>query len=101
MLIALSTLLALTGCTTNRRFQRVEDIAPNEAVAVARIRILYNGKDKTKGSCIIFDAPAPNRFGYDLDKSGYVFAKFPLGRTSVETILHPNGLTQRHFRPGE
>ena len=47
----------LAGCANNQ-IARLQDVPSEEAILVAKFRILYNGKDVTKGSAVIFN-PLP------------------------------------------
>lgn len=98
LLIALLVALLVSGCASTK-FTGLEDVSEKEAVAVAKIRILHNGKDVTKGSTVIFNAPYTGiiRYAYKPDEAGYIFAKLPVGNNRLNTILHPNQLTQHRF----
>jgi hypothetical protein len=91
------------GCATSK-LTRLDDVSANEAIAVAKFRCIYNGKDVTKGCNVIFD-PMPSfgtpKYQYILGESGYVFAKLPLGANSIRVVIHKSGLMQHHFTSEE
>jgi len=96
--------LFFSGCATSRLTQ-LNDVGPNEAIAVAKFRFIYNGEVVTKGCNVIFD-PVP-AFGFPknqyilFDESGYVFMKLPSGVNSIRIVIHKSGLMQHHFQPEE
>jgi hypothetical protein len=96
--------LFLSGCATSRLTQ-LNDVGPNEAIAVAKFQFIYNGKVVTKGCNVIFDplpAFGPPKNQYILfDESGYVFMKLPAGVNSIRIVIHKSGLMQHHFQPEE
>ena len=103
LLTLLLAVVFTAGCFSNK-LQRVEDLAPNEAGAVARIRIVYNGKDVTKGSEVVFNAPTFGfpKYAYALgEEKGYVFAKLPVGRNSIDVLVHKGGIVHHNFHPDE
>src|SRR2546427_339575 len=93
---AFGLILALlaSGCASNK-LTRLEDLSSNEAVAVAKIRVLHNGKDVTKGAAVLFNAPSSGvpKYDYAVDENGYIFAKLPVGDDSINYILHPDRIT--------
>jgi hypothetical protein len=86
------------GCASNK-LTRLEDLSQNEAVAIAKFRVLHNGKDVTKGGAVLFNAPATGipKYDYMIGEDGYVFAKLPVGENSINYILHPDRITQHRF----
>ena len=101
-LVGLILLLLVSGCATSK-LTRLEDLSPREAVAIAKIRVMLNGKDVTKDAAVLFNAPSTGipKYDYKVDENGYVFAKLPVGENSINYILHPDRITQHHFRSGE
>ena len=89
--------LLLAGCSTSN-LSRLDKVPPDQAIAVAKFRVLYNGKDASKGCNVIFN----NREQCPiLDATGYVFAKLPVGTNSIRNLVHKSGLMQHHFPAGE
>jgi hypothetical protein len=87
----------LTGCVT-KGLSRLDDVSSQEAIVVAKFRILYNGKDVTKKNSYVYFNNVYAK-GYVLDKSGYFFANLPVGTNSIRNVNH--GLVQHHFDPSE
>ena len=100
--LGLALILVGSGCASNK-LKRLEDLSDKEAVAIAKIRVLHNGKDVTKGAAVLFDAPATGipKYDYLVGEDGYVIAKLPVGDNSLNYILHPDRVTQHRFRDGE
>jgi hypothetical protein len=95
----------LSGCATGRtgRLTRLDDVSSDAGIVVAKFRFIYNGKDVTEGCNVVFD-PAfgflpPNQF--ILDKSGYVFAKLPLGSNPIRLVIHKSGMMKHKFHEDE
>ena len=95
--------VCLSGCATSY-LTRLDKVASDEAIAVAKFRVIYNGKDVTKGCGVIFD-PFPSsgvpKYGYTLDETGYVFARLPIGANSIHLVGLKGGTHLHTFRPKE
>jgi hypothetical protein len=90
--------LLISGCVTPiLRLNDLSEVSPQEAVIVGKFHIKYNGKD-VKGGNVLFDAGKTQCL---FDESGYVFGKFPSGRHSITTVIHPSGLMTHQFGPEE
>lgn len=96
--------LFLSGCSSTK-LSRLDDVTSNEAIVVAKFRILYNGQDATKGSNVIFNLYTGRKFlpKYQniLDESGYVVTKLPIGANSIDNLVHKSGFLMHHFPAGE
>lgn len=92
----------VSGCATGQ-FTELNRVPPDAAIAVAKFTIRYKDQDVTKGSTIIFNAPAfgSPTYSYVLDETGCVYAKLPVGVNSINFVVHKGGLIQHHFRSGE
>ena len=92
----------LSGCLAYNITQ-LKDVSSEEAIAVAKFRIVYNGEDVTKGSFVIFNAPDTGfvKYQFMLDETGYLFAKLPVGVNRIRFINHRSGFMQHHFGPEE
>ena len=92
--IVLSTWL-LTGCATST-LTRLEDLSTDEAILAARFHIVFDDNDVTEGTWVLFDAPAfgANKYSYQLDKTGYVFARLPIGLNHMSGFLYNHNLHQ-------
>ena len=88
-LVLVSTGL-LSGCATVcpkiNSPADLRTLLPDEVIVAARFRIMCNGKDVTKACNVKFDAYGFIDFPCMLDETGYVFAKFPVGKHWVNTI---------------
>ena len=82
-----SLLLFLSGCATGR-LSRLEDVSPDEAAIIARIKVKYNGEDVTKGSGIAINLPSTGApmYKYWADENGYIIGKAPLGINSIDLV---------------
>lgn len=100
--LLLLTILALVACGIER-FEGLDHLPANEAVAFARLRLLHNGEDVTNGAVVVIDRPMNGvpRFQYKLDRDGLLFARLPLGRHSIDEVQTPSGLAIHDFRRDE
>jgi hypothetical protein len=89
-----------SGCASSN-LTDVKKVQPDEAMAVAKFRIIYNGKDVTKGCSILFNAPKTGytKYQYILDETGYVFARLRTGTNRISMVLHK--YSQHSFGPQE
>ena len=80
--------LLCSGCSIGK-LNSVDDVGPNEVVAVGRARVIYNGRDVTKGSNLVFNAPTNGFPKYQclLDEDGYIFTKLPREYVSLTNIV--------------
>lgn len=89
--------LLYSGCITMSKLSQLDNLPPNETIAVARFHIKYKGQDVTPGCNIIFSPMLQNI----LDESGYAFMHLPIGTNHIKTLIHRSGLMHHNFRPGE
>lgn len=90
--------LWLPGCANY--FPRLDNLAvekPDEALVVAKIRVIYNGEDVTKGCSVLFDS----KWSGTLDESGYIITRLPVGKYTFSHLIHNSGLMQHRFKAEE
>ncbi len=95
--------LFLAGCAA-KNLNALEEAAPNEAIVVAKIRVIYNGEDVTKMSSVSFPGNPSAVSVMDrvvLDETGYVFIKRPAGEDSIRVVTHRAGIISHDFDPKE
>lgn len=82
-----------SGCSIGR-LSSIDDVSDHEIIAVGRAKVIYNGRDVTKGSNLVFNAPVYGFPKYQciLDDSGYIFTKLPREYVSLTNLVHPEGL---------
>jgi hypothetical protein len=103
VIIVLTCLIFICSCST-LRLTKIEDVSLNEAAAIVKINLKYNGEDVTKKSYILFNAPSFGAAKHLIpDENGYIYAKLPLGTNSIDEILLVIGLgnVQHRFNTGE
>jgi hypothetical protein len=94
--------LFLSGCATSR-LTRLDEVLPGEAVAVAKVRVIHNGKEVPRGFNVVFDcAQAGTAKGQcGVEENGYIFARFPVGPRSIRMVVLPSGLVKHSFEADE
>lgn len=66
-------------------------IMSSEAVVLASIKIMNNGKDITKNSKIYFDENRKGTLTYRLPENGEMMTKLPIGNHYIKMIYTPYG----------
>ncbi|MCX5699419.1 MAG: hypothetical protein NTX01_06955 [Candidatus Omnitrophica bacterium] len=87
--------LLVSGCCPYSWLNRLDNISPNEAIAIAKIHILYNGKDISNGSYVIFNFWGTGfpKYQYPVRQDGYIFARLPVGMNGMSSITRGSGLS--------
>ncbi|MBF0569299.1 MAG: hypothetical protein HQL18_00785 [Candidatus Omnitrophica bacterium] len=88
--------LSVSGCAISS-LTRLDNIAPSEAIAIAKIHIIYNGKDMSNRSNVLFNEWGGGfpKYQYIVGQDGYIFARLPIGMNGMSGIVHGSGLS--HF----
>ena len=94
--------LFLNGCASTNALTQLDKVSPDQAILVAKFRIIYNGDDVTTG-CGVFLEPLPAFAGraYPIDESGYLYLTRPVGLNSIKILIHKSGLMQHRFYSDE
>jgi len=96
--------LYLSGCTTPVNLTRLDEVSPDQAIVVGRFHVRYNGQDETKGCNVVFRQwtfASPTECV--LDESGYLYARFPVGKNPIQMIIRGSsyGLLLHRFPSGQ
>jgi len=82
--------VVLASCSSNK-INKDTEIMSSEAVVLASIRIMNNGKDITKNSKLFFDENKNGALTYRLPENGEMITKLPIGNHYLKTIYTPYG----------
>jgi len=84
--------LLFTGCASSRVLTSVEKVSPEQAMAIGKFRLNYNGKDVTKDLVIVFNDGA-----FRLDEGGYLFWEGPVGPNAIRAVMKKGGVIKHNF----
>jgi len=91
-----TALIVLPSCSVDK-LARLDQVSPNEAIAVARFRVIYNGEKVTKNNYVYFNSTYGGEHAFKDDE--YMFFKLPAGKNNIQNVCH--SLVQHHFEPDE
>ncbi|MEI6077026.1 MAG: hypothetical protein WCS94_15710 [Verrucomicrobiota bacterium] len=95
--IVLSSMF-LSGCATKGTITNLDKVKPDDAIMVAKFRILYNGEDVTKKCALMFGSASG--FECALDETGYIFAQVSPGPLNLKFVCI-RGWSGHSFEPDE
>lgn len=84
LLILIAISCASTGHLTST------EVKPDEAIVAGKVRVLYNGKDVTSESGILFNTLMIAKYPYKFDESGFFVTKLPIGKNSIRRLSYRN-----------
>jgi hypothetical protein len=96
--------LFVSGCCPYSFLKRLDNLEPNEAIAIAKINILDEGKDVSEGSHVFFntwDSHGVAKYQYVVERDGYIFARLPVGTNGISCITQRNGYLTHNINKGE
>ena len=83
----LFSLLILSNCVSPGRVE-VFDLSADEGLVVGRLSVLYNGKDVSRETTILFNEIWVGEFSYRGQGDGYIITKLPLGQNHIARIAY-------------
>lgn len=98
------SVLFASGCCSYSFLNRLDNLSSNEAIVIAKIHILYNDKDVSKGSHVFFNTWDSNgvfKYQYVVGQDGYIFARLPVGTNGIGCITQKNGYLTHNINKGE
>jgi hypothetical protein len=94
LLFVLLSGLLLSGCATTYKDFKTSDIKPNEAVAIGKVNIKYNGKSMNNECFVCLNSS--NGPCQKLTEEGFVFQNIPKGVASLSRIACKD-TSQQHY----
>lgn len=85
--IIILSLLLLSSCVSTGRVE-VFDLAPDEGLVVGKLTVLYNGKDVSRETTILFNEIMWGEFSYRGQDDGYIVTKLPQGENHIARIAY-------------
>lgn len=86
--LLIAGVVVLSGCVGSK-LSSLDGVRPNEAIVIARFRILYNGQDVTSGTNVVFNLGTVSvlpRYQYILEDDGLYFATLPTGQNTLDLV---------------
>ena len=81
------SLLLLSNCVSSGRVE-VFDLAADEGLVVGKLTVLYNGKDVSRETIILFNEIMFGEYPYRGQYDGYIITKLPQGLNHVSRISY-------------
>ena len=91
-LIIIGFLIVLTSCTVNKQLVTL-NTNEEEAIVGGKLKVLYNGKDVTEESTILFNEIMTGKYNYRADSTGFIVTKLPIGESFMSRVSYLNFFT--------